>query len=336
MSDIREAIEKLRVEHTVCGDPWYSCPKSSEGCVNDKAGTDCTCGADRHNALVDAALSLLPSAPQCWRGPNGKCPGAVKCPIAVTACYEREATTTPQPLPTAAPAGLPFNMRVDPSMPPTEIHVEQNGEEVGRIVNIAAPDGAREERDEGLEDIYMWLDMALEGWQSGDMTDASFAAEVKRALDEISKRAAHPAPALSEEDAFIYIDDILKMLERRQHPIINKQMLYCIQQSRSKLAALRDQLAEAKEYIEVIDTKLHAAEAALAAERERHESEMDSCRNDRRIAWDDANKAESGAKALREALDEARSLLIIHRDDWGMSITHTLTMIDAALAKGKP
>lgn len=40
------------VEHYSCEDGWYSCPKSEEGCDNDLAGDDCTCGADRINQRI--------------------------------------------------------------------------------------------------------------------------------------------------------------------------------------------------------------------------------------------------------------------------------------------
>ena len=53
---LREALTKLRVEHLYVDDCWYSCPKSIEGCCDDSKGDDCNCGADAHNAVIDAAL----------------------------------------------------------------------------------------------------------------------------------------------------------------------------------------------------------------------------------------------------------------------------------------
>jgi len=48
------------VSHYVCEDCWYSCPKCAEGCCNDGAGDECTCGADAENALRrDAAARIL-------------------------------------------------------------------------------------------------------------------------------------------------------------------------------------------------------------------------------------------------------------------------------------
>ena len=51
-------IESLRRTHYTCEDCWYSCPKSEEGCCDD-AQTGCTCGADEHNARVNAALAHI-------------------------------------------------------------------------------------------------------------------------------------------------------------------------------------------------------------------------------------------------------------------------------------
>ena len=45
--------------HYYCEDPWYSCPKAPDGCCNDAEGTDCNCGADGHNAAVNALLARL-------------------------------------------------------------------------------------------------------------------------------------------------------------------------------------------------------------------------------------------------------------------------------------
>jgi hypothetical protein len=41
-------------------DCWYSCPKAPDGCCNDNYAEDeCICGADDHNARVDATLLLI-------------------------------------------------------------------------------------------------------------------------------------------------------------------------------------------------------------------------------------------------------------------------------------
>lgn len=57
---LREALEGLKREHTNCEDCWYSCPKSVDGCCDGSQGDDCNCGADQHNAKIDAALSSSP------------------------------------------------------------------------------------------------------------------------------------------------------------------------------------------------------------------------------------------------------------------------------------
>lgn len=53
---LMEALRKLRRAHHESEDCWYSCPKSAEGCCNDGAGSDCNCGADEVNEIIDAAL----------------------------------------------------------------------------------------------------------------------------------------------------------------------------------------------------------------------------------------------------------------------------------------
>lgn len=50
------ALEASKRSHLVVeGDCWYSCPKSGEGC-NDEAKDVCLCGADIHNARLEAAI----------------------------------------------------------------------------------------------------------------------------------------------------------------------------------------------------------------------------------------------------------------------------------------
>lgn len=57
----RDALEKAlrglkRERHYECEDSWYSCPKSEEGCADDRE-TGCTCGTDHWNERIDAALA---------------------------------------------------------------------------------------------------------------------------------------------------------------------------------------------------------------------------------------------------------------------------------------
>ena len=56
---LREAGQR-RYHLTVEDDPFYSCPKSPDGCADDSQPKDvCNCGADKHNAAVDAAAKAL-------------------------------------------------------------------------------------------------------------------------------------------------------------------------------------------------------------------------------------------------------------------------------------
>ena len=54
-----EALKKSRRSHHYCEDGWYSCPKSDDGCANQHEGTECNCGADEVNAVIDAAIAKL-------------------------------------------------------------------------------------------------------------------------------------------------------------------------------------------------------------------------------------------------------------------------------------
>lgn len=48
-----------RIPHLIIEDDnWYSCPASGE-CARDDAGDRCDCGADFHNAQIDAAILAL-------------------------------------------------------------------------------------------------------------------------------------------------------------------------------------------------------------------------------------------------------------------------------------
>jgi hypothetical protein len=53
---LRAALEKARIPHRYCDDSWYSCPKEESGCADESQGDKCNCGADEHNAAIDAAL----------------------------------------------------------------------------------------------------------------------------------------------------------------------------------------------------------------------------------------------------------------------------------------
>jgi hypothetical protein len=63
MTTTRDLIQQLaglaKREHYTCEDSWYNCPRSEDGSANDNAGEECDCGADEHNAKVDAICALL-------------------------------------------------------------------------------------------------------------------------------------------------------------------------------------------------------------------------------------------------------------------------------------
>lgn len=56
---LADRVAKLRRSHRECDDCWYSCPKSERGCCNESQGDDCNCGADEHNAEVEAIVTAL-------------------------------------------------------------------------------------------------------------------------------------------------------------------------------------------------------------------------------------------------------------------------------------
>lgn len=46
--------------HYYCEDPWYTCPAHPDGSANDdKPAGVCDCGADAHNAAVEALQALI-------------------------------------------------------------------------------------------------------------------------------------------------------------------------------------------------------------------------------------------------------------------------------------
>lgn len=64
-AELRQCIAELgklaiKDHFWVDGDNWYSCPKAPEGCSDDQWPKGvCNCGADKHNAKVEAILKLL-------------------------------------------------------------------------------------------------------------------------------------------------------------------------------------------------------------------------------------------------------------------------------------
>lgn len=55
-------LEELRRVHRQSEDCWYSCPKSGE-CCNDNLPDECNCGADEHNAKLDAVIANIERIP---------------------------------------------------------------------------------------------------------------------------------------------------------------------------------------------------------------------------------------------------------------------------------
>jgi len=61
-------IRDLKIPHHVSEDCWHTCPAvnlnpNAEGdwCCRESAGTNCECGADKHNAKVDKLIELIES-----------------------------------------------------------------------------------------------------------------------------------------------------------------------------------------------------------------------------------------------------------------------------------
>ena len=65
---VDELAKLARRQHYYCEDPWYTCPAHPEGTANDfKERGVCDCGADEHNAAVEALHARIFGALQ---GPN--------------------------------------------------------------------------------------------------------------------------------------------------------------------------------------------------------------------------------------------------------------------------
>ncbi len=57
INNVVDMLDELRLPHSTCDDCWYSCPKSEDGCCNDDVGTECNCGADEHNSIIDKLIN---------------------------------------------------------------------------------------------------------------------------------------------------------------------------------------------------------------------------------------------------------------------------------------
>ncbi len=66
---LRKALEAAKRQHLIVDDCWYSCPLAKRDHSEDSASCndaeiargECTCGADAHNAAIDAALAPVGS-----------------------------------------------------------------------------------------------------------------------------------------------------------------------------------------------------------------------------------------------------------------------------------
>ena len=58
-AELVRRLARLKMPHYSCDDPWYSCPKSSEGCANEFAGEECTCSTDWLNGKVEQIIAWI-------------------------------------------------------------------------------------------------------------------------------------------------------------------------------------------------------------------------------------------------------------------------------------
>ena len=61
---VAQLVKLAHREHYNCDeDTWYGCPLSSSGCSNGAIPHECNCGADAHNAAVNAIAMKLGLSP---------------------------------------------------------------------------------------------------------------------------------------------------------------------------------------------------------------------------------------------------------------------------------
>lgn len=58
VTDLIKFLETLKRKHTYCEDSFYSCPMEVDGC-SDSTQIGCNCGAEKHNAEIDAMINHL-------------------------------------------------------------------------------------------------------------------------------------------------------------------------------------------------------------------------------------------------------------------------------------
>ena len=57
VEEMARALEKSKRYHHYCDDSYYSCPMHPEELKEHPLKNECNCGADKANAIIDAALS---------------------------------------------------------------------------------------------------------------------------------------------------------------------------------------------------------------------------------------------------------------------------------------
>lgn len=57
--NVIDELEKLKRKHYICEDCFYSCPKSDEGCCDEREEDICKCGVEKHNNKLDEIIEYL-------------------------------------------------------------------------------------------------------------------------------------------------------------------------------------------------------------------------------------------------------------------------------------
>jgi len=91
-----EWLNKAKRTHYSCEDCWYSCPKSGDGCCDDRQGDECNCGTDKWNAEVDAMLAAAQQEDQ-RESPSNPSPSTGQSKQGLTAIEAGAPTLSPAP-----------------------------------------------------------------------------------------------------------------------------------------------------------------------------------------------------------------------------------------------
>ena len=65
LQKVEDLLRESKRKHYWCADSWYSCPKATDGCCDEREGTDCNCGAasrmpSQLRSHASALVSLRP------------------------------------------------------------------------------------------------------------------------------------------------------------------------------------------------------------------------------------------------------------------------------------